>query len=95
MSLYCATGSIEADLFPQLKDLLSESWRSSGNRTACSQCRLTKAACIPARRADALCVGILRRSDAGGSAGTTIRGNSATASTTLQGKMCSLLQIQG
>ncbi|MGA8214190.1 MAG: hypothetical protein WB799_11390 [Candidatus Sulfotelmatobacter sp.] len=25
MSLYCATGSIEADLFPQLKDLLSES----------------------------------------------------------------------
>ena len=30
MSLYCATGSIEADLFPQLKDLLSESLAKLG-----------------------------------------------------------------
>ena len=32
MSLYCGTGSIEADLFPQLKDLLSESLAKLGQR---------------------------------------------------------------
>jgi len=32
MSLYCATGSVEADLFPQLKDLLAESLAKLGKR---------------------------------------------------------------
>ena len=32
MSLYCATGSVEADLFPQLKDLLWESLAKLGQR---------------------------------------------------------------
>jgi len=32
MSLYCATGSVEADLFPQLKDLLAESLAKLGQR---------------------------------------------------------------
>ena len=32
MSLYCATGGIEADLFPQLKDLLVESLAKLGRR---------------------------------------------------------------
>ena len=32
MSLYCATGGIEADLFPQLKDLLAESLAKLGQR---------------------------------------------------------------
>jgi len=32
MSLYCATGGIEADLFPQLKDLLTESLAKLGQR---------------------------------------------------------------
>ena len=32
MSLYCATGSVQADLFPQLKDLLAESLAKLGKR---------------------------------------------------------------
>jgi nickel-dependent lactate racemase len=32
MSLYCATGGVEADLFPQLKDLLAESLAKLGQR---------------------------------------------------------------
>lgn len=32
MSLYCATGSVETDLFPQLKDLLAESLAKLGKR---------------------------------------------------------------
>ncbi|MGD0414284.1 MAG: D-mannonate epimerase [Terriglobales bacterium] len=32
MSLYCATGGVEADLFPQLKDLLAESLAKLGRR---------------------------------------------------------------
>jgi hypothetical protein len=32
MSLYCAMGSVEADLFPQLKDLLAESLAKLGQR---------------------------------------------------------------
>jgi nickel-dependent lactate racemase len=32
MSLYCATGSVEADLFPQLKNLLAESLAKLGKR---------------------------------------------------------------
>ncbi len=32
MSLYCAVGSVEADLFPQLKDLLAESLAKLGQR---------------------------------------------------------------
>src|ERR1035437_8277125 len=32
MCLYCATGSVEADLFPQLKDLLAESLAKLGKR---------------------------------------------------------------
>jgi hypothetical protein len=32
MSLYCAMGGVEADLFPQLKDLLAESLAKLGQR---------------------------------------------------------------
>jgi len=46
MSLYCATGGLDADLFPQLRDLLRESLAKLGQRDRVLAVPLTKAACI-------------------------------------------------